>query len=240
LFPLPAARYFGTKESCSVRVLVIEDYKPMAMALKRGLQEEGFAVDVALDGLEGREKTATATYDVILLDLMLPKIPGLRLLEQWRRHGLKTPVLILTARGDMEDRVQGLNLGADDFMTKPFQMEELLARLRALVRRGHRVKTPNIRIYDLEIDTVTRKVNRAGQPIALAPLEYALLELLAFRRGEVLSSGVIREHLFDELNEGAVDLVDEYISHLRNKIDHGFTPPLILTSWDEGYQLRGD
>jgi DNA-binding response OmpR family regulator len=223
-----------------VRLLVIEDYKPMAMALKRGLQEEGFAVDVALDGLEGKQRVATVKYDAIILDLMLPKIPGLSLLQEWRRKGMKAPVLILTARGDMEDRVQGLNAGADDYMTKPFQMEELLARLRALVRRGHQVKTPVIRIYDLEIDTITKTVNRAGQPIPLAPLEYALLELLAFHRGEVLTRAIIWEHLFDELSEGTSHVVDEYIGHLRTKIDHGFTPALISTRWGEGYQLRGD
>jgi DNA-binding response OmpR family regulator len=223
-----------------VRLLVIEDYKPMAMALKRGLQEEGFTVDVAFDGLEGKQKVAAAKYDAIILDLMLPKIPGLQLLEEWRQKGMKAPVMILTARGDMEDRVQGLNLGADDYMTKPFQMEELLARLRALVRRGHQVKTPVIRIYDLEIDTITKTVNRAGQPIQLAPLEYAILELLAFHRGEVLTRAIIWEHLFDELKEGTSHVVDEYISHLRAKIDHGFTPPLISTRWGEGYELRGD
>jgi DNA-binding response OmpR family regulator len=223
-----------------VRLLVIEDYKPMAMALKRGLEEEGFAVDIALDGLEGKHKAAAARYDAIILDLMLPRIPGLQLLEEWRRQRMKAPVLILTARGDMEDRVQGLNAGADDYMTKPFQMEELLARLRALIRRGHQVKTPVIRIYDLEIDTITKTVNRAGQAIQLAPLEYAILELLAFHRGETLTSVGIWEHLFDELSESTCHVVDEYVSHLRAKIDHGFTPPLISTRWGEGYQLRGD
>jgi DNA-binding response OmpR family regulator len=223
-----------------VRVLVIEDYKPMAMALKRGLKEEGFAVDVAGDGLDGKFKAAATRYDVIILDLMLPVLSGLHLLQEWRKQGMNAPVLILTARGNMEDRVQGLNLGADDYMLKPFQMEELLARLRALIRRGHRVKSPVIRIYDLEIDTITRKVNRAGQPIPLAPLEYALLELLAFRRGEVLSQEMIRESLFDGETDSAPNVIDDYIQHLRAKIDHGFTPPLISTSWGKGYKLRND
>jgi DNA-binding response OmpR family regulator len=223
-----------------VRVLVIEDYKPMAMALKRGLQEEGYAVDVAGDGLEGRNKAEAAKYDVIILDLMLPKIPGLQLLKDWRKQGMNAPVLILTARGDIEDRVQGLNLGADDYMIKPFQMDELLARLRALIRRGHQVKSPLIRSYDLEIDTITRTVNRAGQPIELAPVEYALLELLAFRRGEVLTQNQIWEHLFNEESETTTQVVDDVVRHLRGKIDHGFTPPLISTSWGQGYQLRFD
>lgn len=223
-----------------MRVLVIEDYKPMAMALKRGLQEEGYAVDVAGDGLEGRNKAEAAKYDVIILDLMLPKIPGLQLLKDWRKQGMNAPVLILTARGDIEDRVQGLNLGADDYMIKPFQMDELLARLRALIRRGHQVKSPLIRSYDLEIDTITRTVNRAGQPIELAPVEYALLELLAFRRGEVLTQNQIWEHLFNEESETTTQVVDDVVRHLRGKIDHGFTPPLISTSWGQGYQLRFD
>jgi two-component system, OmpR family, response regulator len=223
-----------------VRVLVIEDYKPMAMALKRGLKEEGYAVDVAGDGVDGMHKTAAIRYDVIILDLMLPGLPGLQLLQSWRKQGMNTPVLILTARGNMEDRVQGLNLGADDYMIKPFQIEELLARLRALIRRGHRVKSPVIRIYDLEIDTITRKVNRAGQPIPLAPLEYALLELLAFRRGEILSREMIWENLFDGETETTPHVIDDYVRHLRAKIDHGFTPPLLSTSWGNGYQLRND
>jgi DNA-binding response OmpR family regulator len=222
-----------------VRVLVIEDYKPMAAALKRGLAEEGYAVDAAADGLEGRHKAAATKYDVIILDLMLPKISGLQLLKEWRRQGMEMPVLILTARGDMEDRVQGLNLGADDYMVKPFQMEELLARLRAQIRRGHRVKSPMIRIYDLEIDTINQTVNRAGRPILLTPLEFALLELLTFRRGEVLSRHVIWEHLFDEESETTPHVIDETIRHLRDKVDHGFSPPLIA-SLGNGYQLRGD
>ena len=223
-----------------MRVLVIEDYQPMAMALKRGLREEGYAVDTARDGLEGKQKAVAARYDVIILDLMLPKIPGLQLLEGWRKQGMNAPVLILTARGDIEDRVQGLNRGADDYLIKPFQMEELLARLRALIRRGHRVKSPLIRIYDLEIDTITRTVSRAGHPIELVPLEYALLELLAFRRGEVLNRTQIWEHLFDEESETTYQVVDEYVRHLRAKIDHGFTPPLISVKFGEGYQLRDD
>jgi DNA-binding response OmpR family regulator len=223
-----------------VRVLVIEDYKPMAAALKRGLEEEGYAVDVATDGLEAKHKAAKAKYDVIILDLMLPKMPGLQVLGEWRRQGMETPVLILTARGDMEDRVEGLNRGADDYLVKPFQMEELLARLRALIRRGHRVKSPLIRVYDLEIDTITRTVSRAGRPIPLAPLEFALLELLAFRRGEVLKRQLIWEHLFDEESETTPLVIDETIRHLRAKVDHGFSPPLIATSLGNGYQLRGD
>jgi DNA-binding response OmpR family regulator len=223
-----------------VRVLLVEDHKPLVRALKQGLEEEGFAVDTACDGEEGDYKARTANYDVIILDLMLPKIDGLSILERWRREGLKTHVLILTARGTMEDKVKGLDLGADDYLTKPFELGELLARIRALIRRGHEVKDPTIRVCDLEIDTSTRTVKRGGQSIHLTPREYGLLQFLAFHRGRVVSRSMIWEHLYDEHDESTSNVVDVYIRYLRNKIDKGFEPPLILTRWGEGYLLRGD
>jgi DNA-binding response OmpR family regulator len=209
-------------------------------ALKQGLEEEGFAVDVAYDGEEGEYKARTASYDVIVLDLMLPKKDGLSILQQWRRDGVKTHVLILTARGTMEDKVRGLNIGADDYLTKPFELEELLARIRALVRRGHEIKDPIIRVHDLEIDTSTRTAKRGGQAIHLTPREYGLLQFLAFHRGRVVSRSMIWEHLYDEHDESTSNVVDVYIRYLRNKIDKGFEPPLILTRWGEGYMLRGE
>jgi DNA-binding response OmpR family regulator len=221
-------------------VLLIEDHKPLVKALKQGLEEEGFAVDTAYDGEEGNYKATTANYDVIILDLMLPKEDGLSLLQRWRRSGLKTHVLVLTARGNMEDKVKGLDLGADDYLTKPFQLEELLARLRALIRRGHQVKDPILRIHDLEIDTAARTVKRAGQPIHLTPREFALLQFLAFHRGKVVTRSMIWEHLYDEHDETTSNVVDVYIRYLRTKIDKGFDPPLIQTRWGEGYMLRGD
>ena len=223
-----------------MRVLLIEDHKPLVRALKQGLEEEGFAVDTAGDGPEGDYKARTAEYDVIILDLMLPKEDGLSLLQRWRRNGLKTHVLVLTARGSIEDKVRGLDLGADDYLTKPFELEELLARLRALIRRGHQVKDPIIRVHDLEIDTASRTVKRNGQPIHLTPREYALLEFLAFHRGKVATRSMIWEHLYDEQDESTSNVVDVYIRYLRNKIDKGYDPPLILTRWGEGYLLRGD
>jgi DNA-binding response OmpR family regulator len=223
-----------------VRVLLIEDHKPLVRALKQGLEEEGFAVDTALDGEEGDYKARSAEYDVIVLDLMLPKQDGLTLLQSWRRDGLQAHVLVLTARGSIEDKVKGLDLGADDYLTKPFELGELLARLRALIRRGHQVKDPVIRILDLEVDTAARTVKRAGQPIHLTPREYALLQFLAFHRGRVVSRTMIWEHLYDEHDESTSNVVDVYIRYLRNKIDKGFDPPLILTRWGEGYLLRGD
>jgi DNA-binding response OmpR family regulator len=256
--PRPAAgrapagsRHAATKSSLSVngnpalrqpivRVLLIEDHKPLVRALKQGLEEEGFAVDVAYDGEEGGYKGETAEYDVIILDLMLPKVDGLSLLQKWRRAGVTTHVLVLTARGGIEDKVKGLDLGADDYLTKPFELEELLARLRALVRRGHQVKDPVLRVLDLEIDTAARSVRRAGQSIHLTPREYALLEFLAFHRGKVVTRSMIWDHLYDEQDENTSNVVDVYIRYLRNKIDRGFDPPLILTRWGEGYMLRGD
>ncbi len=197
-------------------------------------------MDVAMDGEEADFKARTAQYDAIVLDIMLPKKDGLALLKDWRQAGIKTHVLMLTARGTLEDKVKGLDTGADDYLTKPFELEELLARLRALIRRGHEVKDPVIRIHDLEIDTATRTVKRAGQAVHLTPREYALLQFLAFHRGRVVSRTMIWEHLYDEHDENTSNVVDVYIRYLRNKIDKGFEPPLILTRWGEGYMLRGE
>jgi DNA-binding response OmpR family regulator len=223
-----------------VRVLLVEDHRPMVKALKQGLEEEGFAVDVATDGEEADFKANTAEYDVIILDVMLPKEDGLSLLSRWRRKGMTTHVLVLTARGAIDDKVKGLDLGADDYLTKPFQWEELLARLRALIRRGHQVKDPIIRIHDLEIDTAGRTVKRAGKPVHLTPREYALLQFLAYHRGKVVTRSMIWEHLYDEHDENTSNVVDVYIRYLRTKVDKGFDPPLILTRWGEGYMLRGE
>ncbi len=223
-----------------MRVLLVEDHKPLARALRQGLEEEGFAVDLAPDGNEGDFKARSAEYDVIILDLMLPGIDGLTLLQRWRHDGLKAHVLVLTARGGIEDKVRGLDLGADDYLTKPFELEELLARLRALIRRGHQVKDPILRVHDLEIDTTARTVKRASRAVHLTPREYALLEFLAYHRGKVVSRAMIWEHLYDEHDENTSNVVDVYIRYLRNKIDKGFDPPLILTRWGEGYLLRGD
>lgn len=222
-----------------MKVLLVEDHKPLARALKQGLEEEGFAVDVAYDGEEGQYKATTSSYDVIVLDLMLPKVDGLTLLAGWRKKGLSTHVLILTAKDTTDDKVRGLNLGADDYLTKPFELEELLARVRALIRRGHQVKTPVIRVHDLELDTGARTAKRGGKSIYLTPREYALLEFLAYHQGKVVTRSMIWEHLYDEEDENTSNVVDVYIRYLRNKIDKGFNPPLILTRWGEGYMLRG-
>jgi DNA-binding response OmpR family regulator len=223
-----------------VRILLVEDHKPLVRALRQGLEEEGFAVDVAQDGEEADHKASSVQYDAIILDLMLPKVDGLTLLQRWRKAGNQAHVLVLTARDQLDDKVKGLDMGADDYLTKPFELEELLARVRAMVRRGHKVKDPVLRIHDLEIDTASRSVRRAGQPIHLTPREYSLLEFLAFHRGRVVTRTMIWEHLYDEHDESTSNVVDVYIRYLRNKIDKGFDPPLIQTRWGEGYQLRGD
>jgi DNA-binding response OmpR family regulator len=223
-----------------MRVLLIEDHKPLCRALKQGLEEEGFAVDVAHDGEEGDFKARSADYDAIILDVMLPKEDGFSLLKRWRSDGISTHVLMLTARSTINDKVHGLDLGADDYLIKPFQLEELFARIRALVRRGHQVKDPVLRVHDLEIDTAARTVKRGGQAIHLTPREYALLQFLAFHRGRVVSRSMIWEHLYDEKDENTSNVVDVYIRYLRNKIDKGHDPALILTRWGEGYMLRGE
>ena len=223
-----------------MRVLLVEDQAALLKALRQGLEEEGFAVDTAADGEEADVKARTSPYDVIVLDIMLPKVDGLTLLKRWRTSGLTTHVLMLTAKGTLDDRVLGLDTGADDYLTKPFELDELLARIRALVRRGHQVKNPLIHILDLTIDTAARQVDRAGKKLHLTPREYALLEFLAFHRGRVVTRTMIWEHLYDEYDENTSNVVDVYIRYLRNKIDKGFDPPLIMTKWGEGYMLRGE
>jgi DNA-binding response OmpR family regulator len=222
-----------------VRILLVEDHKPLLRALKRGLEEEGFAVDTAEDGEEANFKARGAGYDVIVLDVMLPKKDGLTLLKEWRKDGISTHILMLTAKDTTEDKVKGLDLGADDYLTKPFQLEELMARLRALVRRRHQIKDPILRVHDLEIDTSARTVKRAGQVIHLTPREFALLQFLAFHHGKVVTRTMIWEHLYDEYDENTSNVVDVYIRYLRTKVDNGFDKKLILTRWGEGYMLRG-
>jgi DNA-binding response OmpR family regulator len=224
-----------------VRVLLVEDNPQLLKAVRQGLEEEGFAVDVATDGEEADVKCRSTSYDVVVLDIMLPKVDGLTLLKRWRAAGIDTHVLMLTAKGTSTDKVTGLDTGADDYMCKALlDMDELFARVRALVRRGHQQKDPVLRCHDLEIDTAARNVKRAGKPIHLTPREYALLEFLAFHRGKVVTRSMIWEHLYDEYDENTSNVVDVYIRYLRNKIDKEFDPPLILTRWGEGYMLRGE
>jgi DNA-binding response OmpR family regulator len=223
-----------------VRILLVEDNRTLSRSLSQGLEEEGYAVDVALDGEEAAFKAETTSYDAIILDLMLPKQDGFSLIKRWRGKKIDTHILVLTARGAIDDKVRGLDFGADDYLTKPFDLDELLARLRALVRRSHQVKSPLVKVFDLEIDTAAHTVRRAGQEIHLTPREYGLLEFLAFNRGKVVTRTMIWEHLYDENDESTSNVVDVYIRYLRNKIDKGFDPPLIMTRWGEGYMMRSE
>jgi DNA-binding response OmpR family regulator len=223
-----------------VRVLLVEDNKHLGRSVRQGLEEEGFAVDLAIDGEEADHKARNTKYDAIILDLMLPKKDGLTLLKEWRGSGITTHVLCLTAKGTTDDKVAGLDLGADDYLTKPFEITELFARLRALIRREYQTKDPILRVLDLTIDTAARTVKRAGQSIHLTPREYSLLVFLAFHSGKVVTRTMIWEHLYDEHDESTSNVVDVYIRYLRNKIDKGFNPPLILTRWGEGYMLRSE
>lgn len=223
-----------------MKILLVEDHKLLSRSLKQALEEDGFAVDLAIAGDEADAKARGAIYDVVILDLMLPKIDGLTLLKGWRKDGLTFHVLILTAMGTLEDKVLGLNLGADDYLPKPFELTEFLARVRALVRRGHQAKDPILRIHDLEIDTGARSVRRAGKDIYLTPREFSLLRFLCYHRGKVVTRSMVWEHLYDENDDNTSNVVDVYIRYLRNKIDKNFTPPLILTRWGEGYMIKGD
>ena len=222
-----------------MRILLVEDQITLIKALRQGLEEEGFAVDTATDGEEADAKARATSYDVIVLDIQLPKVDGLTLLKRWRSAGIATHVLMLTARGTTEDKIAGLDSGADDYLTKPFELDELLARIRALIRRGHQKKDPLIKVHDLVIDTAARSVSRGTKKIALTPREYALLEFLAFHSGTVVTRTMIWEHLYDEYDENTSNVVDVYIRYLRNKIDKGFDHALIMTKWGEGYMLRG-
>jgi DNA-binding response OmpR family regulator len=223
-----------------LKILLAEDHRLLARSLKKGLEEEGFAVDIASAGDEADFKARSNTYDVVILDLMLPQVDGLTLLKNWRSENLSFHILVLTAMGTVEDKVKGLDLGADDYLVKPFELNELLARVRALVRRGHQAKDPVIKIHDLEIDTGAKMVRRAGKEIYLTPREFALLRFLAYHRGKVVSRSMIWEHLYDENDDNTSNVVDVYIRYLRNKIDKNHSPQLILTRWGEGYMIKGD
>ena len=220
-----------------MRVLVVEDYAPLRKSISRGLRNAGFAVDVSGDGEEGLWYARTNDYDAIVLDLMLPKMDGLTVLKRLRAAGRKTHVLILTARSAVEDRVKGLNLGADDYLVKPFAFEELIARLRALVRRTYDVKDPVIRVSDLEVDTAARVVRRGGETLQLTAREYALLEFLALRAGQIVTRTDIWEHVYEFHSSAESNVVDVYIGYLRRKTEQSGRPRLIHTRRGLGYML---
>ncbi|MEZ4358918.1 MAG: response regulator transcription factor [Kofleriaceae bacterium] len=220
-----------------MRLLMIEDYAPLADAVTQGLREAGFAVDHSGDGEEGLWYAQEHEYDAIILDLMLPKLDGREVLRRLRAAGDTTHVLVLTARDTLADRVAGLDLGADDYVVKPFAFEELLARVRALVRRSHQQATSRLVVGDLAIDTVRRTVTRRDVPVPLTAREYALLEYLAHRPGAVVSRTELWEHVYDFAAEPASNVLDVYISHLRRKVDEGHEVKLIHTRRGQGYVL---
>jgi DNA-binding response OmpR family regulator len=223
-----------------MRLLIVEDNRALLKSLRKGLEEESFAVDTAEDGEEGLYLAGVNDYDVVILDLMLPKIDGWTVLREMRARGLSTHVLILTARDAPKDKVRGLDGGADDYLSKPFRFEELLARVRALVRRKYRTKNPLLAVADLEIDTANHRARRSGADIPLQPKEYTLLEYLAHRAGEIVSRASIWEHLYDWQDEKTSNIIDVYISRLRRKIDRPGLRPLFQTVRGEGYLLKGD
>jgi DNA-binding response OmpR family regulator len=223
-----------------MRVLVAEDHESLARSIADGLRDEGFAVDLTFNGEEAGTMAKTHQYDLIVLDIMLPGVDGFTLLPRLRQSKINVPVLCLTARDAVDDRVKGLDLGADDYMIKPFEWNELLARCRALVRRGHDLRNPEIVIADLRIDTVKKSVTRGDKVIKLSAREYALLTYLAHRAGQVVSRADIWEHLYDSSDEVASNVVDVYIAYLRNKIDKGFEKKLIHTRHGQGYLLGLD
>jgi len=221
-----------------MRVLLVEDSKRLQGYVAQGLRNAGCAVDIADDGEDGLWLAESNDYDVIVLDLMLPKLDGMTLLRRLREQENKTHVLILTARDTVEDRVRGLEQGADDYLVKPFDLKELLARVRALARRSYGVKSPRMILGELRIDLATRLVTRKGEALDLKPREYALLEYLALRQGQVVTRTEIEEHIYDERVEAMSNVVDSAICFLRKKIDSPGRPSLIQTRRGRGYILQ--
>ena len=215
-----------------MRVLVVEDEIDLARVVKRVLAEEGFSVDMVHDGESGLYSAQSVDYDVIVLDLMLPRMDGWTVLKRLRAKK-KTPVLLLTARDGTADKVSGLNAGADDYLTKPFELDELLARVRALIRRSADKPSPVVRLGDVEINTAARAVKKAGKPVELTAKEYALVELLALHRGELVTRTMIYDHIYDEEDDSLSNVVDVYVSNLRKKLGKD----LIETRRGQGYIL---
>jgi DNA-binding response OmpR family regulator len=225
--------------SAPMRVLIIEDEPRLAKNIARSLRESaGYAVDIAPNGQDGLFMAEGDSYDVILLDLMLPQMDGLSVLRKLRQIGQRTPVLVVTARDDKESVVALLNAGADDYLTKPFDLGEMLARTKALIRRGKGQPSPVLSIADLEINTVNRTVKRGGKLIALTAMEYRVLDYLAHRAGAVVSKTELLEHLYDYNWEKFSNVIEVYISGLRRKLSQGSSQQLIHTSRGQGYMLH--
>lgn len=222
-----------------MRILVVEDEHRIANSIKKGLEQEAFAVDVAYVGEYGYDLAATEDYDVIILDLLLPKLSGLEICRRLRNEGVNTPILILTAKGQIQEKVEGLNAGADDYLVKPFSFAELLARIKALTRRPKEILQTVLKCKDLSMDTVNFEVKRAGKKINLSRKEFALLEYLLRNQGKVVSKDQIINHVWDFDADILPNTVEAFIGSLRKKIDRSFKdkPPLIHTVRGFGYRL---
>jgi two-component system copper resistance phosphate regulon response regulator CusR len=223
-----------------MRILVIEDERKVAEFVARGLRDQRFAVDVVNDGHAGWEMASTCHYDLVVVDLMLPGLAGLEILKRLRRRGSQVPVLVLTARAGTAEKVENFEAGADDYLTKPFAFDELLVRVKALLRRGSPDRSNLLRIGDLEIDRQKQQARRAGKRIELTPKEYGLLEFLAAHAGRVMSRTMIIEHVWDESFQGLTNIVDVYVRHLRSKVDDEHPKKLIRTVRGVGYCISED
>lgn len=220
-----------------MKILLVEDEHRIAQSIKKGLEQERMAVDVAYDGIEGYDLAIDEEYDLIILDLMLPGMNGLEICNKLRQNKKETPILILTARGQVEDKVEGLNMGADDYLTKPFAFEELLARIRALVRRPKKVNEETLMVDDLSLNINNFEVRRNKKEIKLSSKEYALLEFLMRHPRQILSKDQIMNHVWSYETDILPNTVEVYIRNLRNKIDKGFAYPLIQTVRGFGYKI---
>jgi DNA-binding response OmpR family regulator len=218
-----------------MRVLIVEDDRKAARLLAKGLQEERFVVDVAATAEEGDDLATATDYDVIVLDWLLPDREGIAICREWRARGIATPILMLTARDSIEDRVTGLNTGADDYLIKPFGFTELLARIHALLRRSEMTRPVVLSVADLTLDPRSHRVARGGLPINLTPKEYAILEVLMRHAGEVVTRTRLGERVWENEQDSLTNLVDVHVSHLRRKVDGGGGPPLIHTIRGRGY-----
>jgi len=227
-------------ESDLMRILIVEDDAALSGYIRKGLEAECHAVDTALDGEQGRSMAIGVDYDLLVLDLNLPTVDGMTVLRSVRQRKAKLPVIILTARSRVEDRVQCLDSGADDYLVKPFSFIELSARARALLRRSHLPSESVLKVRDLSLDRVERKVERAGRPIELTTKEFALLEYLMRNAGRRLTRPMIIEHVWNLAFESSTNVVDVYINYLRRKVDDGFPVPLIHTVRGVGYQLNAE
>ncbi len=223
-----------------MRILLVEDDAKVARFIRNGLKEEGFAVDVAEDGQQGLNFASDFEYDVIILDILLPKLDGISVLKSIRKNDPQTPILMLTAMDTVEDKILGLNKGADDYLTKPFNFEELLARIRALLRRKYRTASTLLRFEDLRMDLVTHQVFRGNQEIQLTPKEFTLLEYFLQNPNRILSRTMIAEHVWDYHFDSETNVIDVYVNYLRNKIDRGFRAKLIHTVRGIGYILKAE